>query len=238
MATPFAPMFPLGVTPSPPIRPAHRSLKHNIWTVSIFSLCRDEFRKWVQRSEKMDAVNWPENVSVQVGHDQNVKLGWILNHLKIQNIRTCHNLTSLFTLQTIKKHDRKCPTGRKKRVNTPSVRQSRREPEINCRGVWHSSLVWFSLTQSGSFCLRARVKLASWWTYVEANSVQVHLSKLDVFVVLSHLTTLSQKQTIWHSPAQTDRQTDKQLLTQCSVNIKEITGTILWILLKTWIVSV
>lgn len=27
MATPLAPMFPLGVTPRPPINPAHRSLK-------------------------------------------------------------------------------------------------------------------------------------------------------------------------------------------------------------------
>lgn len=31
MATPLAPMFPLGVTPRPPINPAHRSLKVKGW---------------------------------------------------------------------------------------------------------------------------------------------------------------------------------------------------------------
>ncbi len=39
MATPFAPMFPLGVTPSPPIRPAHRSLKHRTPLQYFNSLC-------------------------------------------------------------------------------------------------------------------------------------------------------------------------------------------------------
>lgn len=35
MATPLAPMFPLGVTPRPPIRPAHRSLKHSHMTSAL-----------------------------------------------------------------------------------------------------------------------------------------------------------------------------------------------------------
>lgn len=48
---------------------------------------------------------------------------------------------------------------------------------------------------------------ASVQTHVEANCVQVHLCEFDVFVVLSHLATLPQEQTVGHSPGlQTENQ--------------------------------
>lgn len=48
---------------------------------------------FVERKDKCCPLrrNWPENISVQVGHDQYVKLGWILNHLKVQSIGTRQN---------------------------------------------------------------------------------------------------------------------------------------------------
>lgn len=47
MATPFAPMLPLGVTPRPPIRPAHRSLQHTeSCTFKPSSLTRSFFNMW------------------------------------------------------------------------------------------------------------------------------------------------------------------------------------------------
>lgn len=63
MATPFAPMFPLGVTPSPPIRPAHRSLRHK-QHVNVQTFSPSQYLLQVRRAEppqirtKMNRPTW------------------------------------------------------------------------------------------------------------------------------------------------------------------------------------
>lgn len=47
-------------------------------------------------------------------------------------------------------------------------------------------------------------------THIEAHGVQVHLSELDVFVVLCHLTAFPQEQTVRHPPAETAHHQQRQ----------------------------
>lgn len=54
MATPFAPIFPLGVTPNPPINPAQRSLWHLTYKVSSRFIL--DIRCWVDFRSNLVAI--------------------------------------------------------------------------------------------------------------------------------------------------------------------------------------
>lgn len=155
MATPLAPMFPLGVTPSPPIRPAHRSLRRKNY-VSSHILYTCIFTKAHTKDGWLDV--WPENVSIQVGHDQHVKLGGILNHLEVQYQTHQNNHTRVsnsFFNSITSIHS-------KSLVLFGSIRS----------GFYQFGSIWFNLVQSDSFWFNLVRSVSVWFNPVRFNLLQ------------------------------------------------------------------